>query len=204
MVISSEFITPIAETAAKEITGATDLQFGSMTVGDSAAAVILDKSSSEADCINYFEIMSCAEYAELCLGLPSDKTEGMALYTINAEMHKKDRAQLWPRLQLDYYRKNGGSIETEKFDHIIQHQVGARFIQNFNRYGTEIFNSPLPSSSPSVLEYLGNTATTSHFIVLHQFLKQGKIKKGEKVLLVPAASGVITGFLSATISKLEV
>lgn len=204
LVISGDFITPITETAVKEIVGAADPQFGSMTVGDSGAAVIIDRAIDDADCINYFEIMSCAEYSHLCLGMPSEKSEGMALYTINAEMHKKDRIQLWPRFQLDYYKKNGGDIVSEKFDHILHHQVGSRAISNFSKYGSEIFEAELPKSSLSGVELYGNTATTAHMVVLYHALKDKKIKKGEKVLIVPAASGVITGFLSATFSNLKV
>jgi 3-oxoacyl-[acyl-carrier-protein] synthase-3 len=40
--------------------------------------------------------------------------------------------------------------------------------------------------------------------VLYEHLKQKAIEKGAKVLLVPAASGIVTGCLSATISSLEV
>lgn len=204
MVISGEFITTIAETAVREIEESTDPQFGSMTVGDSAAAVILDQSVSDADCIHYYELMSCADYARLCLGMPSDKTQGVALYTVNAEMHKKDRIQLWPRFQMAYYKEHGGSVESEKFDHILHHQVGTRAIHNFSKYGAEVFEAKLPESTLSAVEYLGNTATTAHFITLYENIKSGKVKKGDKVLIVPAASGVITGFLSVTISNLGV
>ncbi|MBC7530438.1 MAG: 3-oxoacyl-ACP synthase [Oligoflexus sp.] len=204
LVISGDFITPIAETAIREIVGATDPQFGSMTVGDSGAAVIIDKAVDDEDCIDYYEIMSCAEYSQLCLGMPSDKSEGMALYTINAEMHKKDRIQLWPRFQLAYYQKNGRHITTEKFDHILHHQVGSRAISNASKYGSEIFEAELPKSSLSVVEHCGNTATTAHFVTLYHALKDKTVKKGDKVLIVPAASGLITGFLSATFSNLKV
>ncbi len=204
IVISGEFISPVAETAVREITEGNNPQFAALTVGDAAAAVILDRALSDDDCINYFEIMSCPDYSQLCLAMPSDKSEGLALYTINAEMQKKDRVKLWPTFQKDYYEKTGTNIETEGFDHILHHQIGTRAIHNLNKYGTEIFESALPASSLSTVEQFGNTASTSHFVVLYHALKARKIKKGEKVLLVPVASGIIAGFLSATISNLEV
>jgi 3-oxoacyl-[acyl-carrier-protein] synthase-3 len=58
----------------------------------------------------------------------------------------------------------------------------------------------MPESLAVVSEY-GNTSSTSHFLVLHEHLKN---RPGGKFLLVPAASGVVTGCLSATISSLEV
>jgi len=204
LVISGEFATTVAETAVKEIVDATDPQFGSMTVGDSAAAVILDRAVSDEDCIHYFELMSCADYAHLCLGMPSDKSQGLALYTINAEMHKKDRIQLWPRYQMAYYEEHGSNVEAENFAHIIHHQVGTRAIHNFNKYGSEVFGAQLPESTLRVVESLGNTATTAHFVTLYQALKSSQIKKGEKILIVPMASGVVGGFLSVTITHLEV
>lgn len=200
LVVSGEYITPIAETAQKEIVGTTDPQFGSMTVGDSAAAVILDLSPGPGDVINYFEIMTCAEYAQLCIGMPSDKNSGSALYTINAEMHKKDRLLLWPSFHLDFYKKNGGTMAEENFDHIIHHQVGTRFVDKGNEAGSEMFGVRMPEPL-NVVQYTGNTSSTAHFLVLHQAIKAGKVKKGQKTLIIPAASGVITGFLSITTTK---
>lgn len=56
----------------------------------------------------------------------------------------------------------------------------------------------------AVVDRYGNTSSTSHFVVMYEHLKNGRITKGSKLLLVPAASGVVTGCLSATISSLEV
>lgn len=78
LVVSGERITVITETAVKEICEPYDSQFGSLTVGDSAAAVVLDESTSEADRIDYAELMTCAEYSHLCIGMPSDKNQGIA------------------------------------------------------------------------------------------------------------------------------
>ena len=86
---------------------------------------------------------------------------------------------------------------------IIQHQVGTRAITFFTNFGGMMFSAKMPPSL-SVVEELGNTASTSHFVVLHQYLKENRIKKGAKLLLVPAASGLVTGCLSTTITSLEV
>ena len=201
LVVSGEHITHIARTAVKEIRNATDAQFGSMTVGDSAAALIMDEAQDEDEGIDYLELMTCSEYSRLCIGMPSNETPGPALYTINAEMHKKDRIQLWPNYQMDYYKGKKTDISQEAFDYIIHHQVGLKAVNNFNRYGSEIFQFQLPTPL-NVLEETGNTSTTAHFLVLHKALKEGTLKKGMKVLLVPAASGVVTGFLSLKIANL--
>jgi 3-oxoacyl-[acyl-carrier-protein] synthase III len=203
LVVSGEQITAIADTAVREISEPYDPQFGSLTVGDSGAAVIVDESTSPADRIHYVELMTCAEYSHLCIGKPSDRNQGIALYTDNRQMHKEDRSRLWTRFQADFLAKRGSSFAAEGYDYIVQHQVGTKFIGNFNRYGEEFFGAPMPESL-AVVDRYGNTSTTSHFLVLHDHLKSGNAKKGGKYLFVPAASGVVTGCVSATISSLEV
>jgi 3-oxoacyl-[acyl-carrier-protein] synthase-3 len=116
-------------------------------------------------------------------------------------MHKKERVQMWPLYQKALLAKRGTTFAQEEFDYIIQHQVGTRAIANFSRVGGAIFESEMPESL-SVVEELGNTATTSHFLVLYQHLKEKKLKKGSKLLMVPAASGLVTGCLSTTITAL--
>jgi 3-oxoacyl-[acyl-carrier-protein] synthase-3 len=203
MVVSGEAITPIARTAAKEISEPWDPQFGSLTVGDSGAAVILDGNGTDQDQIHYIELMTCAEYSHLCIGKPSEQNAGPALYTNNAEMHKKERVQMWPLFQKEVLRTRGTTFAEEGFDYIVQHQVGAKAISNFCKVGSAMFETPMPQSL-SVVEDLGNTSSTSHFVVLYQHLKEKRTKKGAKWLMVPAASGLVTGCLSATITSLEV
>lgn len=202
LVVSGEAITPIARAAVREISEPFDPQFGSLTVGDSGAAVVVDAAESDADKIHYIELATAAEFSHLCIGKPSDKSPSPALYTNNAEMHKKERVQMWPVFQKALLAAQGRSFADEGFDYIIQHQIGARAISNFTRVGGAMFGTEMPESL-SVVEELGNTATTSHFVVLHQHLKKKKVKKGAKVLMVPAASGIVIGCLSTTITALE-
>jgi 3-oxoacyl-[acyl-carrier-protein] synthase III len=202
MVVSGECITPIADTAVKEIKEPFDSQFGSLTVGDSGAAVILDRAEGDADKIHYIELMTCSEYSQLCIGMPSIENAGPALYTNNAEMHKEERIQLWPRFHMDFLAKRGTTFADEKYDYIVHHQVGTKAIRKFSRHAATIFGTEMPESLVSVQE-LGNTASTSHFIVLYKHLQEQKVRRGAKFLLVPAASGLVTGCLAATITSLE-
>ncbi|MGW6977736.1 3-oxoacyl-ACP synthase III family protein [Streptomyces sp. NPDC054952] len=203
MVVSGEQATRVAETAAREIGDSYDPQFASLSVGDSAAAVVMDRSADEADRIHYVDLMTCAEYSHLCMGMPSERTEGIALYTDNKKMHNKDRLALWPRFHGDLLSKNGRDFAGQEFDYIIQHQVGARFIDYVNQTGEAEFGTPMPPSL-AVVERYGNTATTSHFLTLREHLAAGTARRGSTFLLVPAASGVVTGALSATVTHLGV
>ncbi len=202
MIVSGEAISKISNTAVKEIKDPSDPQFASLTVGDSGAAVILDTSLYQEDRIDYVELTTCADYSHLCIGKPSSDGNGPALYTNNKEMHKEERVRLWTHFQADFLEKRGSHFSAEKYDYIIQHQVGKRAIDNFCNYGAKFFSAKMPESLSCVTN-LGNTATTSHFIVLYQHLKEKRVRKGAKFLLVPAASGLVTGCLSVTISSLK-
>jgi 3-oxoacyl-[acyl-carrier-protein] synthase-3 len=199
MVVSGERITAISDTAVREIEEPYDPQFGSMTVGDSAAAVILDESTDPEDRIHYVEMMTCSEYSHLCIGMPSDKTGGIALYTDNHQMHKEERLRLWPSFQGDFLAKRGSTFAEEGFDYVVHHQVGAKFVAKVQRAGEAAFETTMPPSI-DVLDEYGNTSTTSHFLALYEHLRHGDAQQGAKYLLVPAASGVVAGFLSATLS----
>lgn len=202
MVVSGEAITPISDTAVQEISEKYDLQFASLSVGDSGCAVIIDESPGEHDRIDYIEMLTAAEYSQCCIGMPSDKTPGIALYTDNRKMHNESRFMLWTNGQRKFLSDQNKSFADEEFDYIIHHQFGATAVKYLNQIGAREFGVPMPPDL-NVVEKYGNTSSTSHFIVLHDQLKDNKIEKGAKVLMVPAASGIVTGYLSATISSLE-
>ncbi|WP_336081994.1 3-oxoacyl-ACP synthase III family protein [Nocardia sp. SSK8] len=203
MVVSGESITPIADTAVTEISEKYDLQFASLSVGDSGCAVVLDQAVDEADKIHYIELFTAAEHSHLCLGMPSDKSSGVALYTDNRKMHNEARFLLWPDAQGDYLAGQGRAFADEEFDYIIHHQFGAAAVPYLNAVAAREFGVPMPPDL-NVIEKYGNTSTTSHFIVLHDQLSDQNIAAGSKLLMVPAASGVVAGFLSTTISSLKV
>ena len=202
LVVSGEAITPIADTAVLEISEKYDLQFASLSVGDSGAAVVLDRSENENDRIEYVDLMTASEYADACIGKPSDKTAGIALYTDNRRMHNENRFKLWTDTQANFLAESGKTFADEEFDYIIHHQFGASAVTYLNALAEREFGTPMPPDL-NVVEKYGNTSSTSHFIVLHDQLLQKNIPSGSKILMVPAASGIVTGYLSATISSLE-
>ncbi|WP_280265925.1 3-oxoacyl-ACP synthase III family protein [Nocardia wallacei] len=203
LVVSGEAITPISETAVEEISEKYDLQFASLTVGDSGAAVVLDRSVDDRDRIDYVELVTASEFSHLCLGMPSDKSQGVALYTDNRKMHNEERFLGWTDTQREFYARRGTTFADENFDYIVHHQFGAAAIPYMNAIAEREFGTPMPPDLNVISKY-GNTSSTSHFIVLHDYLSRQEIPAGSKLLLVPAASGVVGGFLSTTISSLKV
>ena len=199
MVISGECITPIADTAIREISEPIDEQFASLTVGDAAAAFIMDHSPDNEEGIDFIEFITLAEYSHFCFGMPSAKHEGVAMYTKAIELHSVGIKSL-PVLVGDLFKKY--KISTVDFDYAIPHQTSMRAIQTGMKTCSEYFN-PLPEIL-YVIQDFGNTASTSHFVVLYKHLKEKKLKKNPRVLLLSQASGIVMGFLGMTIKSLEV
>ncbi|AYF73518.1 3-oxoacyl-ACP synthase [Nocardia yunnanensis] len=203
LVVSGEYITPISDTAVRELSQKYDPQFASLTVGDGAAAVVLDGEGTGTDRIDYVELNTSASFAQLCLGMPSDRGPGIALYTDNRAMHNESRYLLWTTRQRDFLAERGSGFAAEGYDHVIHHQFSAPAVEFVAKIVEREFDAPHPPAL-MVLDRFGNTASTSHFVVLHDALRQQRIASGAKVLMVPAASGVVTGFLSVTLGDLRV
>ncbi|WP_410870342.1 3-oxoacyl-ACP synthase III family protein [Nocardia sp. A7] len=201
MVVSGECITPIADTAVREISQKYDPQFASLTVGDAGAAVVLDGTDGPG--LDYVELNTSAAFAKLCLGMPSDQGPGVALYTDNRAMHNESRYLLWTSRHQEFLAARGSSFAAEGYDYLIHHQFSGPAVELINKIAEREFDAAMPPGL-AVLDRYGNTASTSHFVVLHDALRQGLIAPGSKVLLVPAASGVVAGFLSVTIGDLRV
>ncbi|MFI5781860.1 3-oxoacyl-ACP synthase III family protein [Nocardia sp. NPDC051570] len=202
LVVSGEQITPIAETATREISQPYDPQFAALTVGDAAVAVVVDDRGDDDDEIHYVELMTTAAGAEHCLGMPSEKTTGIAMYTDNRALASESRYLQGIGRMADFLTERGLDWESEKFDYWVHHQFSGPAIEYISGLTERHFDTPMPQAL-NVLEEYGNTASTSHFLVLHEHLARQAIPKGSKVLLVPEASGVVSGHLAATISRLE-
>ena len=131
------------------------------------------------------------------------------MYTDSLGIHNAVKCH-FPAILKNYMRNNGLSLAKD-FDFVIPHQTSVRAIQSVADGCFAIMQDEttitdidsVPETLISVDKY-GNTSSTSHFIVLHEYLKEGRIKKGSRILFLVMASGIILGALSVTIGKMEV
>jgi 3-oxoacyl-[acyl-carrier-protein] synthase-3 len=198
MVVSGECITPISETALKEIRDPVDRQFASLTVGDSGAAYILDRAAETDGRIEFSDFITFADFSELCFGMPSEENPGVAMYTDAVAIHR-EVIQRMPGLVEHIMRKH--NIGTEEIDFIIPHQTSSRAIKSALKLCGPHFRV-MPEICIS-LDRLGNTSSTSHFVVLHDYMKQGKIREGSRVLFIALASGIVIGFVMVRIGRIQ-
>ena len=198
MIISGECITPVSETAIKEIKEPIDPQFASLTVGDSGAALIMDGTTDENEGIEFIDFLTIADFADLCLGMPSNENPGVAMYTKAVEIHQKTIQRL---PELIKFMMNKHHFTGRDYDYVIPHQTSTRAIHAALKLCAQHLEV-LPEALISI-EKFGNTASTSHFVVLHDHLSNKRLKKNSKILFLALASGISIGFVSARIGKLE-
>lgn len=199
LIVSGECITPITETALKEINNPIDEQFASLTVGDSGAAVIMDLSPSEDEGIDLLEISTLSQFSDYCYGMPSDQNPGVAMYTKAMEIHATVIQRL-PQSLGRFSEKN--NVTGLDFDHVIPHQTSERAIRSaLDLCGETLGNVP---HTCVVLDRFGNTSSTSHFVALDDQLKQGVIQPGQRILMLILASGIVLGVASVKLGNLQV
>ncbi|MBT3222537.1 MAG: 3-oxoacyl-ACP synthase [Proteobacteria bacterium] len=203
MVVCGALLSPVCDTAVKDIESPLDEQLASLTLGDAGAAVIMDGSPNEVEGIDYVDLMTCALHSDLCLGFPSTKTPGISLFTQHNRLHHRQNMLLWPHLQQQIQQRRGVSFEDEHFDYVILHQIGTRFAEKAVSTVKDYFPD-IEMTLLSCLDDCGNTAATSHFVVLYREIQKGRVKPGDRLLLIPSASGVVVGAMAVTVGDLEV
>ncbi|MDY7082052.1 MAG: 3-oxoacyl-[acyl-carrier-protein] synthase III C-terminal domain-containing protein [Halobacteria archaeon] len=200
LVVSGECITPIAETAAEEIDEPFDDQLASLTVGDAGAAFIMDEGNGTGDGeIDLIELCNVAEYADLCFGMPSDENSGPAMYTKPVQIHQQTYPRIIPLVE---WMLDELDATPEDFDYAIPHQTSVRAINS----GMDIFKESAESevneeNIPDIACFvpeLGNTASTSLFVALHEAYQNGEVEDGDRVVILTFASGIIIGVLTLT------
>lgn len=173
----------------------------SLTVGDAGAAVIIDSSEVVDEGIFYTSMITFADYSDLCFAMPSDRTGWPAMYTDSITFHKK-------AMERGFYTFKANNILDEfgrLIDYVIPHQTSIRAItQAFDSFRNH-FN--IPDGAPpyimiNIKDY-GNTASTSHFLLLYQKIKSGEIVPGSTCLLASPASGIVIGYIVVTLGALN-
>ncbi len=202
MVVSGECLTPVTETAMREIHSKNDPQFASLTVGDAGAAFIMDECVDNKNCIEAIEFSTFSKYANLSFGMPSAKNPGVAMYTDSVGIQRAAFGKILPFLENFLLKQN---LKYGDFDYVLFHQTSVKTIRKIDRVLRQYFNNggEKPEFLISVDEY-GNTSSTSIILGLYHALKGKKIKAGSRILIISVASGLALGFFSIKFDNLKV
>jgi 3-oxoacyl-[acyl-carrier-protein] synthase-3 len=198
LVVSGEYITSLSMNAVKNIDSPKNSEIASLTVGDAGAAVILTNTSSLEDAISVSEIVTLSRYSNLCTAYQSIKQPGGIMNTRMKEIHDVSIENAPPIIERAL--KKAG-LKMSQIDHLIPHQTAKHSIQigavSFEKYFGE-----KPANVILNLEEYGNTASTTHFTAIYKCLEEKRFRKGDKIMMLSFASGLVIGVVIFTINNI--
>lgn len=198
MVVSGEFITHLTDNASHEVDEARHLQTASLTLGDAGAAVILDRAEEGGAGIVASVFSTQSEHVDLCTGSPCPTGPGAHMQTRAKEIHQQ--AIVGTPIIVQRALEAAG-VSFDEIDHVITHQTAVGAIKKCSMLVNSMFGSERPNWMVNV-DLFGNTASTSHFVALRRFLEEGRFRRGERIMLITQASGLVLGAVVFTIDSL--
>ncbi len=112
------------------------------------------------------------------------------MYTDAKAIHDVATAQVVPLIERTLER---AGLEIGDIDRVVPHQTTRLGLRTGSRaIGRALGLRRLPKVADLVSE-LGNTASTTHFVVLHELLRAGELRANERVMLLGMASGLVLG-----------
>jgi 3-oxoacyl-[acyl-carrier-protein] synthase-3 len=198
LVVSGESISQLGRNAAKQVRSIMSPQLASLTLGDAGAAVIVDRAEPGDEGISVAAFTTLAEHSRLCLAYPSRVGPGATMYTRARAIHRVAIDDS-PSLVREALEPTG--LGLDDIDWFIPHQTSARAI----RSGLQTLEERMgvvPRHTVVNVEEFGNTSSTTHFVALHRYLREGLFRRGDRVLLLALASGLEIGVVVLTMDRL--
>lgn len=198
MVVSGESISQLGRNAAQQVRSIMSRQLASLTLGDAGAAVIVERAPADQPGISVAAFTTLSEHSRLCLGYPSHIGPGASMYTKARTIHRVAIDNVPPLLR---EALDEGGLGVGDIDWFIPHQTSSRAIRTGVRVLAERFGAE-PRNIVDNVELFGNTSSTTHFVALHRLLEEGRVRPGERVLLLALASGLEVGVVMFTMDEM--
>ncbi len=199
IVVSGEYLTSLSENAVKSIQSVKSQQLASLTLGDAGAAVILERvPANEPEELKISCFTTFSQYSNLCTAMASQKNPGAYMLTQTQEINNA-ASSITPKLLKKALEQCG--ISLDQVDYIIPHQTSRSSINYGFRHVFNCLNAK-PCNVLLNMENYGNTASTSHFLALYRYLKEGRFKRDDRIMLMASASGIVMGFVVFTLNNM--
>jgi 3-oxoacyl-[acyl-carrier-protein] synthase-3 len=191
MVVSGEYISELGRNAAQEVRDVMSDQLASLTLGDAGAAAIVERAPDGEAGIEVAGFTTLSEHSRLCVAFPSKIGPGTTMHTDAREIHRAGIEDAVPMLRevLDQ-----AGLGFDQIDYLIPHQTSARAIKKAMVEFAERLDGS-PRHVVVTVDELGNTASTTHFLALWKYLNEGRLREGDRVLLLSLASGLEVGIV---------
>ncbi len=199
MVVSGQFNSPLVDTSKLEIRHSFYIQLAALTLGDCGAAIILDRSDGDKYGLHRVDLSTGAKHNHYCYSKPSNRGSGGVLITKARALQKKG-GEHFPFYLKKTVEKSGWTMKD--IDYGIPHQISVGGIKKSIKVANRFLKEKIPFRLLYNVERIGNTTSTSHFIILHEFLLNNTIRKDHNLLFISGASGMVIGHATYTMDDL--
>lgn len=198
MVVSGESISNLGDHTTMNTRTLLSSELASLTVGDAGAAVILESVSDNRKGITVSNFTTLPEYNHLCTARQNQTYPGFTMKTKAREIH---RVWIEKSSRLIGKALQSSGLSLDQIDYIIPHQTSRSSITAATEHYADYFRVE-PRRMLSNLQQFGNTASTTHFLALNRYLKEGFFKQGDQIMMLCSASGLIFGVVLFTIDEI--
>jgi len=189
MIVSGEYISNMYDHALKNIRTPLSSEISSLTVGDSGAAVILERAEENEEGLILSGFKTLSRYSDLCTGRQRKNGEGGFMKTKAIKIHNVsiNNSMLLVEKALE---ENGLSFDM--VDYLIPHQTSrSSLLAGAVKLSDHLGKAP--GHLVINLRNTGNTASTTHFLALYQYLAEKRFHVGDRIMLLCFASGLVIG-----------
>lgn len=198
LVVSGECITNLGKSAINRVDSIQHPEVASLTVGDAGAAVILTRTDSPEDSLKVSEMTTLSRYSNLCTGYQNTWQPGASMYTNMKKIHEVSLENVPAAVENALFK---AGIKFGDIDFFIPHQTAKISILSGIKILTKYFKQK-PKEVVINLAQTGNTASTTHFVALYQYLQNKRFKQGDNVLLLSFASGLVIGSVIFSVNNI--
>jgi 3-oxoacyl-[acyl-carrier-protein] synthase III len=202
LVVSGEHITHLVRTAQLEIENFRDPRLACLTLGDAGVALMLEASPQTSIGFATITLETLGQHSSLCIGKQTDRSHGGAIML--TESGELARIAIEESVNHTLGALRGHGWFPAAFQHCIMHQTAKlavdEVVKVLNRKaGQNVLHA---RNTINNLKRRGNTATTTHFVALMDYVQTGRIESGQRILFGIAASGVTSGTALYTLDDL--
>jgi 3-oxoacyl-[acyl-carrier-protein] synthase III len=204
LVVSGEYITHLTRTAQREITGVRDPRMSCLTLGDSGAAVLLERSVDNGVGFHFIDMATLGAYSEYCIAKPTRQEGGGAIMVTDSENIHRVAISESVQQVVSAIRAKMPEWGEKALDYLIMHQTWRGAIDETKRLLVGILPDLFKRDDGMInnLPDRGNTSSTSHFVAFWDNIQNKRLQAGDKIIFAVQASGITIGTAPYTLDNL--
>jgi len=192
-VVSGEYISHLTETAQKEIEGPMDPRLACLTLGDAGAAVVLERGPNDRVGFHDIDIATLSDYSKLCIAKATEGPHGGAIMLTDSVTQTAIAVKHAVPYVAAVMRRHGWRPET--IDYLVMHQTSEASLNDAVVAINRVFGEGAANRNNTIYNVAerANTASTTHFVALHDYIVGNRLKSGDNVVFSITGSGQTVG-----------